>query len=166
MCRRYSDESLVSNPAMLHCGVLVSNQQDYSHTGSNPSSPIKSPLMGVAPNRPAPVLKPQIGRKPSIDKNLLAKKPDQIVSRPIPGMKQPQQRFSSYENKTPPFPSPPYEALDFSQRFVEGIANFRINLFVIRKPFSVLKLKSEEEKTGHIQNLSNGKKSTFFILFP
>ena len=70
MFRRYSDESLVSNPAMLHCGVLVSNQQDYSHTGSNPSSPIKSPLMGVAPNRPAPVLKPQIGRKPSIDKNL------------------------------------------------------------------------------------------------
>ena len=137
MFRRYSDESLVSNPAMLHCGVLVSNQQDYSHTGSNPSSPSKSLPMGVAPNRSAPVLKPQIGRKPSIDKNLLAKKPDQIISRPIPGMKQPQQRFSSYENKTPPFPSPPYEALDFSQRFVEGFVNFRIKWFAIRKPILV-----------------------------
>ena len=73
LTRRYSDESLVSNPAMLHTGVLVSNYQDYSPGGSNSSSPVKSP----EPNRPAPVLKPMIGRKPSIDKNLLAKKIDQ-----------------------------------------------------------------------------------------
>ena len=73
--RRYSDESLVSNPAMLHTGVLISNYQDFSgnSNNSNASSPVKSP----EPNRPAPVLKPQIGRKPSIDKNLLAKKPEQ-----------------------------------------------------------------------------------------
>ena len=64
--RRYSDESLVSNPAMLHSGVLIPSYQDYPMI----SSPIKSP----EPNRPAPVLKPQIGRKPSIDKSLLAKK--------------------------------------------------------------------------------------------
>ena len=94
LTRRYSDESLVSNPAMLHCGVLISNQQqqqqlplsqDYlqhAGSGSNSSSPVKSP----EPNRPAPVLKPQIGRKPSIDKSLLhAKKPDQHVSRQLQG---------------------------------------------------------------------------------
>lgn len=59
LTRRYSDESLVSNPAMLHSGTLI-------------SSPVKSP----EPNRPAPVLKPQIGRKPSIEKStiLAAKK--------------------------------------------------------------------------------------------
>ena len=86
LTRRYSDESLVSNPAMLHCGVLISTQQDYQagvHAGgsSNSSSPIKSP----EPNRPAPVLKPQIGRKPSLDKSMLAKKPDGHVSRQLQG---------------------------------------------------------------------------------
>ena len=102
--RRYSDESLVSNPAMLHTGTLISNYQDHpginnmnsqiseqfrsghatSTVKSNQVSPVKSP----EPNRPAPVLKPQIGRKPSIDKALLAKKlqtDQQHVSRqPLP----------------------------------------------------------------------------------
>jgi len=93
--RRYSDESLVSNPAMLHCGVLIPSYQDYPVI----SSPIKSP----EPNRPAPVLKPQIGRKPSIDKSLLAKKLEHKdhVSRqqnPVNGIKQPSQRSPSYED--------------------------------------------------------------------
>ena len=88
--RRYSDESLVSNPAMLHCGVVIPSYQDYPVI----SSPIKSP----EPNRPAPVLKPQIGRKPSIDKSLLAKK-DHVSRQPINGNnKQPTQRSPSYED--------------------------------------------------------------------
>ena len=82
--RRYSDESLVSNPAMLHTGTLIPSYPDYpvlSNNGNgnqvkfNQVSPVKSP----EPNRPAPVLKPQIGRKPSIDKALLAKKLQQPV---------------------------------------------------------------------------------------
>ena len=93
LTRRYSDESLVSNPAMLHTGTLISNYQDYSvlsqqqnnhnhhHNTITPNPVIKSnpvsttnPVKSPEPNRPAPVLKPQIGRKPSIDKALLAKK--------------------------------------------------------------------------------------------
>ena len=95
LTRRYSDESLVSNPAMLHTGTLISNYQDYSvlsqqnqnHQNnatspnnpviksSNPVSSSSNPVKSPEPNRPAPVLsKPQIGRKPSIDKALLAKK--------------------------------------------------------------------------------------------
>ena len=112
--RRYSDESLVSNPAMLHCGVVIPSYQDYPVI----SSPIKSP----EPNRPAPVLKPQIGRKPSIDKSLLTKKESSshVSRQPINGLKPPTtQRSPSYEdtlrkcqsltrhNSTPVQPSPP-----------------------------------------------------------
>ena len=114
--RRYSDESLVSNPAMLHCGVVIPSYQDYPVI----SSPIKSP----EPNRPAPVLKPQIGRKPSIDKSLLTKKEpssSHVSRQPNNGLKQPSstQRSPSYEdtlrkcqsltrhNSTPVQPSPP-----------------------------------------------------------
>ena len=98
LTRRYSDESLVSNPAMLHTGTLISNYQDFSvlsqqqqnctnhhknNATTSPSNPViksvnpvssTNPVKSPEPNRPAPVLKPQIGRKPSIDKALLAKK--------------------------------------------------------------------------------------------
>ena len=50
LTRRYSDESLVSNPAMLHTGTLISNYQDYSvlsqqnnhHHNITPNPVIKS----------------------------------------------------------------------------------------------------------------------------
>jgi hypothetical protein len=79
LTRRYSDESLVSNPAMLHTGTVLVNHptQDFSSPVKSGSSPVNSgssPVKSPEPNRPAPVLKPMVGRKPSIDKNLLARK--------------------------------------------------------------------------------------------
>merc|ERR1719189_2904212 len=71
--RRYSNESLISNNSvMMHTGTLIQanaiddlalNQQQYTnkpnlHNVSVPSQP----------DRPAPVLKPAVGRKPSLDR--------------------------------------------------------------------------------------------------
>ena len=91
---------------MLHTGTLISNYQDHPSinnmnsqisaeqfrsghaTSTVKSNQVSSPVKSPEPNRPAPVLKPQIGRKPSIDKALLAKKlqtDQQHVSRqPLP----------------------------------------------------------------------------------
>ena len=72
--RRYSNESLISNNSvMMHTGTLIQanaiddlalNQQQYQnkncvHNVSVPSQP----------DRPAPVLKPAVGRKPSLDRS-------------------------------------------------------------------------------------------------
>ena len=80
LTRRYSDESLVSNPAMLHSATLIS-RPNVNNSASG-GSPVKSP----EPNRPAPVLKPVVGKKPSIDKGMLARKASfegGHVSRPL-----------------------------------------------------------------------------------
>ena len=74
--RRYSNESIVSNPQMLHVGTLVSQQHQRS-----PSPPFPPPPTNLTmntpeePERPAPVLtKPQVSRKPSLDRNVLLKR--------------------------------------------------------------------------------------------
>jgi len=92
--RRYSNESLASNPAMLHSGTLV--HADVATPAEFKPSKVKAVAAAVAaattasgatsngttdlplspqPDRPAPVLKPSVARKPSIDKTtFLARK--------------------------------------------------------------------------------------------
>ena len=120
--RRFSQESLVSNPAMLHSGTLIESRrhspgpQQFNGRRSSPvqlqrprvqpplpppspppppssSSPPQphpqihqKPAAAVAPQqltspqpqRPAPVLKPLVSRKPSVDKSFLLKKQQQL----------------------------------------------------------------------------------------
>lgn len=130
--RRFSQESLVSNPAMLHSATLIESRrhspgppplppslQQFNGRRSSPvqqlqrprgqpplppppspppppsssSSPPQQqllihqkPAVAVAPQqltspqpqRPAPVLKPQVSRKPSVDKSFLLKKQQQL----------------------------------------------------------------------------------------
>ena len=71
--RRYSNESLISNNSvMLHTGTLIHanaiddlalNQQQYPNKSVNHNMAVPS-----QPDRPAPVLKPAVGRKPSLDR--------------------------------------------------------------------------------------------------
>lgn len=137
--RRYSNESLVSNPQMLHSGTLVPTEQPTSvqvspqlrnkppHVAPKPAPPIgpkpgnappvsPKPQMSIPvsppePQRPAPVLKPQVSRKPSVDKSVLLKKQQQIcdlesVSKPTyeDTLKKCQ---SLMEDKKPPSPQVP-----------------------------------------------------------
>ena len=72
--RRYSNESLVSNNSvMMHTGTLIHasaiddlalNQQPYQNKSS-----LHGVLVPSQPDRPAPVLKPAVGRKPSLDRS-------------------------------------------------------------------------------------------------
>ena len=72
--RRYSNESLISNNSvMMHTGTLIHanaiddlalNQQQYPNkTG------VHNMAVPSQPDRPAPVLKPVVGRKPSLDRS-------------------------------------------------------------------------------------------------
>ncbi len=74
--RHLSQESVVSNPAMLHSGMLIKSPPDEvspePEVAHLPES-LKE-LLSPQPNRPAPVLKPAVSKKPSIDKSFLAKK--------------------------------------------------------------------------------------------
>jgi hypothetical protein len=88
--RHFSQESLASNPAMLHTATLIRSDEDDIMLLPSSSSPIskkssssttsppppQSPkeLLSPQPNRPAPVLKPAVGRKPSLDKSFLLRK--------------------------------------------------------------------------------------------
>ena len=91
--RHFSQESLASNPAMLHSATLIRSDEDALAVAAVPSSPvtkksttqsstssIPSPvvqskeLLSPQPSRPAPVLKPAVGRKPSLDKSFLLRK--------------------------------------------------------------------------------------------
>lgn len=69
--RRYSNESINSIPAstMLHSGVIISDR---------PEDPIDNQLspgqLSPQPERPAPILKPLVSRKPIVDKSILKKK--------------------------------------------------------------------------------------------
>ena len=80
--RHFSQESLASNPAMLHCAKLIRSDEEV-HAASSPiskkstptnSTPSPKELLSPQPNRPAPVLKPAVGRKPSLDKSFLLRK--------------------------------------------------------------------------------------------
>ena len=72
--RRYSNESLISNNSvMMHTGTLIHanaiddlalNQQPNLNRHAMPDMSV--PLQ---PDRPAPVLKPVVGRKPSLDRS-------------------------------------------------------------------------------------------------
>ena len=72
--RRYSNESLISNNSvMMHTGTLIQanaiddlalNQPQYTN-----KSNIHNVLVPSQPDRPAPVLKPAVGRKPSLDRS-------------------------------------------------------------------------------------------------
>ena len=96
--RHFSQESLASNPAMLHSATLIRSDEEVLAAATTapiavvPSSPVSkkslqqqppmtSPtqtqtkeLLSPQPNRPAPVLKPAVGRKPSLDKSFLLRK--------------------------------------------------------------------------------------------
>ena len=78
--RRYSNESLVSNPQMLHSGTIIAPSSQNGSIKGSPSPPSEPTArsnnvqLSPQPIRPAPVLKPQISRKPSLDKNILMKK--------------------------------------------------------------------------------------------
>ena len=75
--RRASTDSLVSNPAMLHSGTILTEESTL-----DPVAPSPSPKVPVSPQpeRPAPVLKPQVGRKPSLDRGLIQQKQQSIDS--------------------------------------------------------------------------------------
>ena len=86
--RHFSQESLASNPAMLHSATLIKSDDEVllpipsspiskKSTATSPSSSLpQSPkeLLSPQPNRPAPVMKPAVGRKPSLDKSFLLRK--------------------------------------------------------------------------------------------
>ena len=74
--RRFSQESLVSNPAMLHCGTVVNTSKEAPESTAASSSRVQ---LSPQPQRPAPVLKPQVSRKPSLDKNLLLRKQQAVA---------------------------------------------------------------------------------------
>lgn len=73
--RHLSQESLSSNSAMLHSAMLIkSSDQLFPDQEARKVPESMKELLSPQPNRPAPILKPAVSKKPSIDKTFLAKK--------------------------------------------------------------------------------------------
>lgn len=67
--RRYSNESLVSNNSvMMHTGTLI-HANAIDDLALNQNKPTAHNVSVPQPDRPAPVLKPAVGRKPSLDRS-------------------------------------------------------------------------------------------------
>jgi len=93
--RRYSTESLVSNPQLMHTATLVtrasppltlSSDMTQSWCAPIPVAATSAPSPPQQPQRPAPVLavKPQVSRKPSLDKDELLRRQQAAQQQPQP----------------------------------------------------------------------------------
>ena len=90
--RRYSNESLVSNNSvMMHTGTLIqANAIDdlaLNQQSTYPNKPlVHNVSVPLQPDRPAPVLKPAVGRKPSLDRSsiLQMRKQQSLAGQKLP----------------------------------------------------------------------------------
>ena len=81
---------------MLHCGTVNGKGQPASAAVTTPGEASRVQL-SPQPQRPAPVLKPQVSRKPSLDKNILLRKQQAVADQQQQQQQQQKQQQQSQQ---------------------------------------------------------------------